>query len=286
MFHTPIFIPSRSRANRLSKSVLTKLPPEILRYVSLVVPFNQSYSYVVAVDDLRLNIKQVIPCIAEGISETRKTIGQYSKDRHSNSFIMLDDDLTDWATRIGPDTHKLRQSTSDDMIEMFTWVQTALTDYAHVSISPRGNNMIRNSQGIFMGEKPLIMGNVRTLRLLAYRTEEFLSVEHGRVPIMEDFDVNLQLLEKGYKNIQSYNWTQDQRQTALPGGCSDYRSLELHDAGARRLAELHPNFVKLVKKINKSKVTHNKEFTERTEVVIQWKRAYQSSQEIKKTIRN
>ena len=279
MFQTPVFIPSRSRASRLNKSVLTKLPPEIQKQAVLIVPDIQFEEY----DKIR---KKDFPNVgiwgtnAEGISKTRKFIGEFTKNwMKSSKFIMLDDDLTDWATRIGPDTHKLRQSTPDDMIEMFEWIQNTLDTYAHCSVSPRGNNMVRNNKGVFVGEKPLTMENVRTLRLLAYRVEEFLSVEHGRVPIMEDFDVNLQLLEKGYKNIQSYNWTQDQRQTALPGGCSDYRTLELHDAGARRLAELHPNFVKLRTKVNKAKVTHNQAFTERTEVTIAWKEAYKSSQE-------
>lgn len=277
MFQTPIFIPSRSRANRLTKSVLSKLPEEIQNHCFLVVPNEQVEQYQKSLQDSKY-FSFVLGCPVDGISQTRHWIGQYTQSLGRSRFIMLDDDLIDWATRIGPDTHKLRQSTPDDMIEMFEWIQETLTSYAHVSISPRGNNMIRTSKGVFMGEKPLTLENVRTLRLLAYRTEEFLSVEHGRVPIMEDFDVNLQLLEKGYKNIQSYNWTQDQRQTALPGGCSDYRTLELHDAGARRLAELHPNFVKLRSKVNKAKVTHNAEFTTRTEVTIQWKKAYDSSQ--------
>ena len=278
MFNTPIFIPSRSRANRLGKSVLTKLPSKILEHVFLVVPEEQMEQYEKALNELKIP-ERVIGCSANGIALTRLHIGECAKHFSHDSFIQLDDDLTDWATRISPDSHKLRQSTPDDMIEMFEWIENTLDTYAHCSVSPRGNNMVRNSKGVFVGEKPLTMENVRTLRLLAYQTDAFLSVEHGRLPIMEDFDVNLQLLEKGYKNIQSYHWTQDQRQTALPGGCSDYRSLELHDSGARKLAELHPNFVKLRTKVNRSKVTHNQAFTERTEVTIAWKNAYKSSQE-------
>ena len=277
MFQTPIFIPSRSRADRLQKGILSKLPLEIQRRSCLVVPLDQEgdYKKVLMKSPFETN---VLGCTEKGIASTRHWIGQYANSIGRKTFIMCDDDIIDWATRISPDSHKLRQSTQEDMLEMFTWVQSSLEDYAHVSISPRGNNMIRNSQGVWVGEKPLTMTNVRTIRFLAYQTDAFLSVEHGRVPIMEDFDVNLQLLEKGYKNIQSYWWTQDQRQTALPGGCSDYRSLGVHDTGARKLAELHPHFVKLVEKENKSKVTYNKDFTKRTEVVIQWKKAYASSQ--------
>jgi hypothetical protein len=277
MFSTPIFVPSRSRFFRINKGVLTKLPPEILKWVNLVVPADQAKDYMKHIQVLKTPLMDLVCLESDGIAATRHDIGKFSKINEYSKFIMLDDDLTDWATRIEETSHKLRRSTPEDLIEMFEWVQSTLDSYAHVSISPRGNNMIRKSEGIWVGPKPLTMENVRTIRFLAYQTDAFLSVEHGRVPIMEDFDVNLQLLEKGHKNIQSYWWTQDQRQTALPGGCSDYRSLEVHDAGARKLAELHPNSVKLRTKINKSNVTYNKEFTERTEVTIQWKKTYKAA---------
>jgi hypothetical protein len=190
---------------------------------------------------------------------------------------MLDDDLDQFATRISETGPKLRQSTETDILEMFEWIEKALDTHAHASISPRGNNLIRDSKGFFVGAKPLTLENVRTLRLLAYQTQPFLSVQHGRVPVMEDFDVNLQLLEKGLPNIQSYWWTQDQRQTASPGGCSDYRTHQVHEEGAKKLAELHPNFVKLRQKVNKGKVTHNQEFQTRTEVTIFWKKTYESA---------
>lgn len=270
----PIYIPSRSRAHTLQKSILKKLPKQLHQHTNLVVPESQWKSYANAILDSGFDTVNVIPCREEGIANTRHFIGKLANKLGHSKFVQADDDLVDWATRIDDTTYKLRQSTDEDMLEMFSWIERSLDDFVHSSISPRGNNMYRTSIGPYIGAKPLVKYDVRTLRILAYQTDPFLGVEHGRVPIMEDFDVNLQLLRKGYHNIQSYWWSQDQRQTALPGGCSDYRDHALHEAGAKRLQELHPDFVRLTKKVNKAAVTYNKDFRERTECVIQWKKAY------------
>jgi hypothetical protein len=272
MLNTPIFIPSRSRADKVGRGILSKLPKELHEHITFVIPYNQGQDYFHALEKYTL-----------GIAKTREFIGRYAKEIGKSKFIMIDDDITDFAVRIRDDDTHLRKAEEGDIIEMFEWVESALDDYAHVSVSPRGNNLIMKTKGPLVGPKPLIQENVRTLRLLAYQTDKFLSVEHGRTEVMEDFDVNLQLLEKGYKNVQSYHWTQDQRQTALPGGCADYRSLELQDRSAKKLQELHPEFVKLRTKVNKSKVTHNKEFTTRTEVTIAWKKSYERSLKIEKS---
>jgi hypothetical protein len=149
---------------------------------------------------------------------------------------------------------------------MLLWMQSALNEHAHVSVSAREGN---NRAGV--GEAPLVSLNTRTLRVLAYRTEEFLRAEHGRVPVMEDFDVNLQLLRAGHSNACASFWAQGQRMTNEAGGCSTYRTHELHEGAARRLAELHPGLVRLRQKQNK---TDREGFGTRTEVTISWKAAY------------
>ena len=276
---TLIFIPTRSRFHKLAKSTLTQLPRDFDRITSVVCPRGQGAQYIEA---MRVTGRKanVIECPVDGISNTRFWIGRTAQRLFQRKFILMDDDLINFAVRVAENDWHLRKATDEDLLDMYNWMDTSLDSYAHVSVSPRGNNLIRNSSGYFVGPKPLALENVRTIRILAYRTEEFLSVLHGRVQVMEDFDVNLQLLENGHKNIQSYWWTQDQESTSAPGGCSDYRSHQVHEESARKLVELHPNFVKLRTKVNKTGV---KEFRERLEVTIAWKRAYESSQTAKVT---
>jgi len=279
MFQTPIFIPSRSRVKSLSMGTLSRLPRALDEHIIFVVPSEQVREYergLLTVD--RPNI-EVLDCPRQGISDTRKFIAEIAYMRFHDKFIMCDDDLTSWSVRISDDDYHLRKATDEDKIEAFTWLQTALNTYAHASLCPRGNNLKPTPKGILVGPKPLALENQRLLRVYAYQTDKFLELEHNRIAVMDDFDFTLQLLRKGYKNVQSYWWTQDQRQTGSPGGCADYRSHEVHEQSARKLAEFHPGFVTLKEKTYIYKAQYNKEFAgKRMEVIIFWKKAWESSQ--------
>jgi hypothetical protein len=105
-------------------------------------------------------------------------------------------------------------------------------------------------------------------------------MEHGRVEIMEDFDLNLQMLRAGYSSAVLYKYANGQGETNAPGGCSTFRTLELHNRNVAKLAELHPGFVKL--KTNR-KTKSGGELSNRHEATIYWKKAYESSQNIQST---
>jgi hypothetical protein len=184
---------------------------------------------------------------------------------------MMDDDLY-FSVRISTDDWHLRPCDRGDVESMLQEIELRLGHYAHVSVSPRDVN----SRHFMDGCTPEtgFLENKRTLRVLAYQTDAFLSVEHGRVPVMEDFDVNLQLLESGRKNLLLYYWSNDQRGTGSKGGCSSYRTLEAHNAAAVKLQSLHPKFVKLKEKETKSS---SKELRKRMEVNIAWVKAWESS---------
>jgi hypothetical protein len=179
---------------------------------------------------------------------------------------MLDDDLKFYCRVAKNDWHlKYPDDIGRSVGEMLTLVEKKLDHYAHVAISAReGNNRLP-----FCG-----VDCHRPLRALAYRKKEFLSVIHGRVQIMEDFDVSLQLLKRGYKNHVIACWAQGQIETQMTGGCSDYRTHKLHEDNVRKFAALHNGFVRLRQKTNKS----GGEFGKRLEATIYWQRAWQSSQ--------
>jgi hypothetical protein len=248
------------------------MPQEWRERVTYVVPEEQYESYVRWLQTGR-NFKgvSVRPCPAavKGIAATRHWIGKYAGALGEESFAMIDDDIAEPFIRVSEDDWHLRYTTPEEYGGMLETIEALLgePDIAHVGVSPReGNNRFP------AGPAPLIQWNTRTLRFLCYKTKEFLEVEHGRVEVMEDFDVNLQLLRKGYKNANLMYWAQDQRGTSAPGGCSDYRTLAVHDAAARKLAELHPGLVRLRQKTNKTDLGG---FGTRTEVTISWKKAYE-----------
>jgi len=209
----------------------------------------------------------VLPCVGAGIAETRQIIGQFAAVQGEDKFFMIDDDCRFYVRR-SPEEWNLIYMDPSQYSDLMLLIETLLDDYGHVGVSPReGNNRLG------AGDRMHIVENTRTLLGLAYRPADFLACEHGRVVVMEDFDVNLQLLEKGIPNCNIVYYAQGQRVTNAPGGCSTYRSHAVQDAAARRLAELHPGIVRLRTKENIS----GGEFGTRTEVTIAWKKAFDGS---------
>jgi hypothetical protein len=271
----PVFIPSMDRAGDLFGKISTlSYVKKVENQIFMVVPPDQAVRYRNALFNHSRQEVSVLECPEKGIAKTRQWIGLLCQKKKIDKFAMFDDDLN-FAVRKGPDSNALRPQEHKDVVEMLKWVEDALTDYAHVGISPRD---AAKTETVQTGTKPLTLLNKRTLRTLCYRTKDFLSVKHGRVAVMEDFDVNLQLIRKGLWNIQTYWWTNDQRQTGSPGGCASYRSLEVQDASARKLAEMHAPFVTLRQKENKANVVKSAEaFKKRTEVTIYWEKAAMSA---------
>jgi hypothetical protein len=252
-FH--IYVPSRSRAGR-SITLEALCGAGLQKHVTLVVPYAQGHSYLPLAR--QHGIAQVLRCKEDGIANVRRFIGERAPDK----FLMLDDDLR-FSTRNRKAT-TLHIATGAEILAMVKRVYGLLHHFAHVAISARqGNNRM---------ELPFEV-NSRPLRALAYRKKEFLQCEHGRVRIMEDFDVTLQLLRMGFQNCVVTQYAQDQQQTQLPGGCSDYRTHAVHAQSVKALARLHPDFVKLRTKENKT----GGDFGTRLEATIQWEKAWKSS---------
>lgn len=262
-----IYVPSSGRhhADDVERGPLLQFPEHRLRETFLVVPENQRAAYELALSEFYgLESVRVLPCPEVGIAKTRHWIGLHAASEGIDRFCMVDDDVR-FVVREAHDTVRLRQAEEIDVARMWDHVYLKLRDYAHVGVSARQGN---NQLGLG-GPHECAAVNTRTLRVLCYQTEKFLEVEHGRVAVMEDFDVNLQLLRRGYDNLNIGFWSQDQKMTNAPGGCSEYRDHAAHEAAALRLSELHPGFVMLREKQNKT----GGEFGTRTEVTIFWKRA-------------
>ena len=259
-----VYVPSLGRYDtRLLTGPAAQMPSDV--DISYVVPVEEAQLYAESLIWGRIPAR-ILACPAKGIAATRLWIGEHARNHGRDKFVMMDDDIG-FLIRRAPDTWRLRGTEKHEVSELMNWVSSALDENAHVGISGReGNNFIGVGD---MHE--LVSYNRRTIRFLAYRTPDFLSVEHGRVEVMEDFDVNLQLLEKGETIAISYWFAQGQRMTNEDGGCSTYRSHEVHERSAMKLKELHPKFVSLRQKKNK---TDAEGFGTRMEVTIEWKQAH------------
>jgi hypothetical protein len=96
-----------------------------------------------------------------------------------------------------------------------------------------------------------------------------------RVEAAEDFDVNLQLLTRGFKNRISAKYMVTCSETNAEGGCSVWRTLDLHNDAQRKLANLFPEFVTIREKEVASGPWKGQT---KLAVTIQHKKAYESSQ--------
>jgi hypothetical protein len=255
-----IFIPSHKRVDTLKAKTLAQIPKNWLEHTIIVVRTNEALAYGSKIK----NVPVILGVTANGIAQTRHAIGDYCMKANIKQFVMLDDDLVFYRRKDGTTTELIKTSPLD-MSHMFSEMRRQLTHHAMVGISTRqGNNSLGEGS-----QMDLYDDNCRILRAMAFNTRDFLGIQPARLALMEDFDTTLQLLRQGKTNRNLYWWAQDQAMTQAAGGCSEYRTHDMHESSARALQALHPAFVQLVEKINKG----GGEFGWRTEVRIQWKLA-------------
>ena len=199
----------------------------------------------------------VVPAEVNSIAKKRAYILSHTG---YDKIMMFDDDLR-FANRVGgAASWKLVPSTPNTVDEYLSLVESLLDSHVHGAIGPRqGNNTRKDS----------VDRNTRAMYALAYKPGPVRAVcELGRNETREDFDYTLQLLTKGFPNFVLNDICVDQRYNA-PGGCSESRTVEASNADAWKLRNFFPDFVKVVEKEYKGSV-------KRAEVIVQWKKAFES----------
>lgn len=205
-------------------------------------------------------------------SDIRQYIAEYEvwKDPY---HVCIDDDLT-FFCRQDPECIDLFKASQDDIENMFRWMELQMITqkFAHGGISAReGNNHVEDDYAT----------NTRCMRCHFYdaRVIKGEELKYTDVAARQDFHMTLSLLERGYPNIVSYVFAQNQMGGSdTPGGCSRYRTPEFLEATAKRLQELHPEFVKVVEKETKTSWGGGK----RIDVQMAWKKAYRSKMDWRK----
>lgn len=171
--------------------------------------------------------------------------------------MMLDDDMF-WQAR-GPKGLIKEYATPQAIYNAMGEISELLDDYAHAGFSSRmGNNRVAERHKL----------TTRMMHSLGYNVAAFhrAKARFDRVHGKEDFDVTLQLLRRGYNNIVVYHTCVSPGSYSAPGGCSLERTIDTANQNAKRLAELHPGFVRVVERRYKNHP--------RLEVMMSWKKAY------------
>jgi hypothetical protein len=213
-----------------------------------------------------------VPKAYDGISHTRKWIMTELAARYNEQFVLMVDDDMDFCYR--PNMADPALETIKDPIRfeaMFQMLEQWLAEgFIHIGLAARqGSNH-------FLGPETY-REVTRMMNAYAYDVQALqkLDVELGRIPVMEDFDLTLQLLRKGYPNRVSYQYVWNQRGSGAEGGCSSYRTPEMQMNAALQLREYHPDYVSVVTKTAGSVW---KDMEERGDVVIRWQKAFEEGQ--------
>lgn len=258
-----IFIPTIGRPDK--QPTWDSLPKRWQENTMLVCPIAEF-------DHHRRHDRNVLvhPAECKGIGPVRQWIVEQAQAMGLDKFLMMDDDHRYYVRKAAGDWH-LRYSTEEETGECMDMLESLLDTHMHVGLSARqGNN--RHLDPI---KHVTRQNNVHGFRTKVFKKHPEVSYTADPVmQVMEDFDVTLSLLRLGYANAVVYQYAWGQAESNLPGGCSGYRNNEIQDAAAKRLAERHPGFVNVVKKKAKSGWEG---MEERTDVIIQWKKAYESS---------
>lgn len=141
-------------------------------------------------------------------------------------------------------------------------------DYAMVGISHRSGNNFKKSA---------IDENIRLFACYGISVDKYYAIEERFQDIQqkEDFYIELGFLTNGYKTVCINLFTFDKARGANQlGGCSIWRNLENINKCSEKIKNRFPEFVSIVERDSNNWGGIRE--TKRKEVVIKWKKAYES----------
>lgn len=254
-----ITILSKGRATK--QPTLQALPKEIRDRTYVVVEPQDEEAYKILGKPLL-----VLPENDRGLWFARQWVLDYAHENMITKVVQMDDDLT-FARRRDDDPTKFRAATDQDMLMMIGSISAELATHVHVAVASREGTNRRTE---------LYIHNLRASRVHGWRADKLrglgLRWDNGPVKHMiEDFWMELSLLTHRYPH-QTINWmVQNQAGSGATGGCEIYRTMPVQTEAALALKRAFPDFVKVVTK--KTKTSWGGQ--ERTDVTIQWKKAYE-----------
>ena len=257
MAKIPIFIPTRGRAGQqLTYRTMNHDGFKKHFDIRLICPFNEikEYSF--------YNEGAVVlgtPEKVTGIGPTRQLIMDWCKNTDIKHVIMCDDDHK-WCIRKDPSAFNMRDASRDELTHAFLRLQATLQSGINLAgITARGgsNRYYPDTSKFHTRQNNVHAIDVKTFFDIGAR-----------------FDLILTFLRAGHKNQVITDFAWDQKGSNAKGGCSSYRTEAVQAQGATGLRDLHPDFVRVVEKQTKTGWDGLKT---RLDVVMSWKKAYESS---------
>jgi len=274
-----VYIPTRGRIGYMNQVTLRQFLEYSNHKPTLVCPKSEVKRH-------KKYWKNVIGCPVLGIGNTRQWILENSK---ADIVVMADDDLR-FSYRKEPSITKLDKC--EDLQILLDDIRDYSKYYIHGGLSARQGNNFFDGRTERLG---LLVDPGHGLRphyaVECFRSNNFhfmcrrevlnLGAKMNSLEVMEDFYFTLYLLLKGYKNIIFLDYTWNQGASGSEGGCSLYRTAKVQDRSARAFKKAFPNFVSLVTKKSKGSSNYWKDFKVRTDVRVQWIKAYRYSLQTK-----
>lgn len=253
-----IYIPTRGRLG--AQFTWKNLPPELQAHTVLVCPEEE-------VEDHKARGRHAVARPPVKLSGVRQWIVEHHA-RQNEPVIMLDDDLS-FFVRADPEKWNLAAANPQQTIDIFQRLYDHVESgvFAHAGLSPRQMN---NTHFPHKEQRTMRMNAVHCVDPAVLAKE---GIRYDTVELMEDYHVTLSLFSKGYDNIVLTDAAWDQnRGSGAEGGFALTRTKELQEAASHKLAELHPDVVKVV--VKKPKTGQGEVWGgERTDVKVMWQQA-------------
>lgn len=260
-----IIIPSRSRYQNPTITYLLT-PAEFRNNMELVCPHDQVDQYKITHPDITVTGR---PKEVDNIAKARKWIVEQNV---GTRFGMMDDHLTFATTNVnGRKTTKTMDLDISDWYEMFEDIHAAM-DRGFRSVGHRAGwvpPMKDNARYGYCGKicQATWYSDTFDPSVIDWQTEQVLG---------EDMIVPMELLLAGYPSaILNRFPTNGKGKDNSPGGCSEYRTAEMHDGVQSYFADKYSDFVNISEKTSKSGNAYRDSITKKTRV--QWVRAYKST---------
>jgi len=261
-----IYINSSHRADQVKST--RQIPKSWKEFTVIAVPYDQVKAYKKHNDWPVLGMPKDVP---QFLPHQRQWIMENSPYDY---VWMMDDDLM-FRYRKDPKDIRLSKCKRKDLKRLLE----TLEDHVHRTNVPLvgvstvlGNNRVQ--------EEYKDCGRITRCYVMNKRIFQTVGATFAVFEgfVMEDFHMTLCFLEHGYNNRCIFSFAQEDQRTNTLGGCSVYRTNKLQEQSAFALTKLHPKSVTIRRKSTKASWDgFDKDRTGkamRTDVTIQWKKAY------------